>query len=131
MPSGVGHYSGLWTPNGAATGWQCNDGTPPSLTKYVADNNPGDSDSYTVPVVGLSVAPLSVVVRQSIYKDDSSTHTASALLRSAGVDGVGAAFSVNSSPTFVDTPYPSDPSTGQPFTAGAADSCEIGVVEVS
>ena len=131
MPSGVGHYTGLWTPNGAATGWQCNDSTPPSLTKYVSDNNPGDSDSYLSPVVGLSVAPISVTVRQSVTKDDSNVHTASALVRSAGVDGVGTAFSVNSSYTFVDTPFPLDPSTGSPWTAGSADLAEIGIIEVS
>lgn len=128
VPSAAGNYTN-WTANGLASNWQNVSQMPPNSSDYNADNTPGTKDSYHVPSAGLTVAPLSVTVRASLWRDDAGPHTPSLMVRSGSTDGVGAALpAIGSSPAYFDTQF-NDPATSSPFTAAGADAIEIGVVE--
>lgn len=131
--SKVGNSAGFytnWTPNGLGSNWQNVSNMPPIVGDYNANNVGGTKDSYTLPSAGLTVAPLSVVVRASLWKDDGATHTPSLMVRSGSTDGVGAALpAIPASPAFNDTLFPTDPATTVAWTAAGADAAQIGIVE--
>ncbi len=124
MPSGPGDLT-HWTPNGAAANWQCENSIPPNDSKYTSDSTVGDIDTYAMQSAGLTTAPLLVMQRNRWWKDDAAAHSMQSLIRLAGTNANGATQVLGSSPTFFDTPFPTDPS-GNPWTAGNADSVQGG-----
>jgi hypothetical protein len=126
MPNGAGGLT-QWTPNGAASNYLCVNEIPPDDdTTYVSDNTAGHQDAYAMQSAGITATPNFVVVRNRIRKDDAAAHTAAGLVRSAGVVGVGTAFTVPSSYQFFDTLFINDPNTSAPWTASAADATQVG-----
>lgn len=129
MPSGAGTYTN-WTPNGLGSNFQNAAVQPPSTSDYNANNVGGTKDSYTTQVAGLQLAPLCMVLRASLERDDAGTHTPSLFVRSAGVDGAGTVTpALTSSYIFYDSVLINDPATGVPFLGPAADAVQIGVIE--
>lgn len=129
VPNGAGFYTN-WTPNGLGSNYQNVAVMPPSAADYNANNVGGTKDSYALPSAGILFNPLMVLARASLEKDDGNTHTPSLMVRSSSTDGVGSALnSLGSSYLFYDTVFPTDPNSGTAWTAAAADSAQVGVVE--
>ena len=126
VPSGAGGLT-AWTPNGAASNWQCVKDIPPDDdTTYVSDSNPGDRDSYAMQSAGITATPKLVVTRHRARKDDAGVRVMKPLVRSGGVVGLGSAITLPSTYQFFDQLFVNDPNTGSPWTGAAADATEVG-----
>jgi hypothetical protein len=129
MPSGAG-IDTEWTPNGAAANWQCVDDNPPDGdTTYVSaaysGSGPDPIDAYTMPSAGFTAAPLMVVSRSYVRKDDGATRTIEiGVAQSGGSAGVAGSFTVGSTYAFITACIPEDPATTAPWTAAGADSAQ-------
>lgn len=111
-----------WTPNGAASNWQCvNENPPDGDTTYVSSSSL-ILDSYGVGVANFVTAPTMVVSRALVRKDDGATRAIEVGVRSAGSNGFGSPVTVGSGYTFVDSCISVDPHTLTKVTAAAADA---------
>lgn len=129
MPASAGFYTN-WTPTGLASNWQNAAVMPPSISDYNSNNTPNTKDSYTMQTTGLTIAPLFVVARASLTRDDANTHNPIVFVRSGSVDATGTTTpALTSSYAFYDNPQYTDPNTGIAWTALAADTAQVGVTE--
>lgn len=110
-----------WTPNGAPTNWQASKQNPPNSGIYNSSNG-NLYDSYNMGSAGLLVAPTMVVATSYCEKDDGATRALEIGVRSAGVNGLSAPFTMASSYGFVDYCVSVDPATGSPPSSAAADA---------
>jgi hypothetical protein len=121
LPASAGDLT-QWTPNGAASNWQCcDDASPDADTTYVSSNG-NNYDSYGMGTSGLGLAPSMVVAKSCVRKDDANSRSIQIGVRSSGTNGLGAAFSVGTSYAITDACISVDPATGVPPTAAAADA---------
>lgn len=131
MPSGAGAQTN-WTPNGASANWQCVDEVPPDDdTSYVSSNTAGAIDSYSVALAGLTLTPNAVVTRMRVRRDDAGPHTAQVGVRSSTTNAFGTAASINSSYSWVDAFFGTDPNTSSAWSAAAADAAQVAIDETS
>jgi hypothetical protein len=131
VPSASG-ASTQWTPNGAATNWQCVDEIPPDDdTTYVSSNTPGQTDYYVMQNGSLSGTPNFVVTRRRHRKDDANAHTDQSTLRNSVPNTESStAVTVPSTYVFQDDFFATDPSSAA-WTAANADAVQVGVIETS
>jgi len=121
LPQGAGGLT-QWTANGAASNWQCvNDNPPDGDTTYVSSAG-NLYDSYAMGSAGFTNAPTMTVAKSYARKDDGATRVLEIGARSSGVNGLGAPAVMGSSYAFYDSCISTDPSTGNPPTAAAADA---------
>src|SRR5882724_159531 len=86
MPAALGDFA-QFTPNGAATNWQCVNEIPPDdNTTFVADSTLGDRDSYVYDTPTYNGSANFVVPWGRVTKDDAGSHTVQLTVRSGGVD---------------------------------------------
>lgn len=129
LPSGAG-FATNWTPNGLASNWQNAAVIPPNTTDYNANNVVGTKDYYAMTTAGLSIAPLFVLGRASLTRDDANTHTPSIFIRSNGSDSSGTATpALTSTYQYYDAIYPVNPITTIAWTATDADNAQMGIIE--
>lgn len=129
LPSGAGGSTN-WTPNGAAANWQCVDDNPPDGdTTYVSNSATGASswETYAMPSAGFTAAPLMVVARSCVRKDDSATRTMTVgvwrgIGGQTGYQQGGPAYTLTSSYAFTDACIVADPNAGLAWTAATADA---------
>jgi hypothetical protein len=120
LPQGVGDLT-QWTPNGAASNWQCvNENPPDGDTSYVSSAG-NLYDSYGMGSAGLVANPTMVVAKSYARKDDGATRDLELGVRSVGVNGLGSPAVMSSSYAFYDSCISTDPATGTPPLAAAAD----------
>jgi hypothetical protein len=130
IPSGVGNKS-QWTPNGAATGWQCLENVPPDSTEYINDNTVGHEEAValTGPADITAVYGVSVIATQR--QDTGGGGRVNAL-------GVGNGSSQNYSSAFAlwalgttyktnTAPYGFNPITGVAWTLGDLTTVQAAV----
>jgi hypothetical protein len=121
LPTGAGALT-QWTPNGAAANWQCvDDVSPDGDTTYVSSASAGNFDSYAMPSSGLAGVPSMVVVKSYVRKD-AGTPTLQIGVRSGSSNGLAAAVATATTYGFLDACISTDPATGSPPTASAADA---------
>jgi len=132
LPSGVGTNTN-WTPNGAAANWQCVDDNPPDDdTSYVSAAGSSIVDDYAMPSAGLTAAPVTVVARSRVRKDDGATRTMQIGVLSSGSAEAGSTYTLSSTYAFIDGDCsPEDPHTSAPWTAAAADAAHHWKQEVT
>ena len=131
LPSGAGSVT-AWTPNGASQNWQCVDENPPDGdTTYVSASTAGNQDSYAMPVASFTIAPVMVLARALMRKDDSATRTAGVGVVRGFSGATGITATIGSSYAFVDGCISIDPSTGLVWTASGADAALHLKTEVS
>jgi hypothetical protein len=121
LSAGVGDLT-QWSANGASANWQCVDDNPPDGDATYVSSNGNNYDSYAMGTAGLLSAPTMVVPKSYVRKDDSATRAIEVGVRSSGVNGLGPAVTLGSSYVFVDSCISTDPNTGYPPTAAAADA---------
>ena len=131
LPSGAGSVT-AWTPNGASQNWQCVDENPPDGgTTYVSASTAGNQDSYAMPVASFTIAPVMVLARALMRKDDRATRTAGVGVVSGFSGATEITATIGSSYGFVDGCISIDPSTGLVWTASGADAALHLKTEVS
>jgi hypothetical protein len=124
LPDGAGAFS-QFTPNGAAANWQCVDDNPPDGdTTYVSGSSSGLQDAYDMPSPGMTVAPVMVVARSYVRKDDSATRSLEIGVYSGGTAGTGGSVVVGSSYQFIDACIPLNPDGNVAWTAAAANAAQ-------
>lgn len=103
LPSAAGAFA-QFSPNGAATNWQCvSDNPPDGDTTYVSGSSAGLTDAYTMPAAGFSAVPAMTVARSYVRKDDGATRSLDIGVLNAGTPVVGSNIVVGSSYAFVDS----------------------------
>ncbi len=129
LPSAAG-FATNWTPEGNASNYQNVNPQPPNTTDYNLNNTSGTKDYYALPSIGLNVTPALVIVRASLERDDSNTHTPSIFVRSGSTDGSGTVTpALTSSYLFYDAIQLTDPATGLAWSASGVDAAQIGIIE--
>lgn len=124
LADGAGAYA-QFTPNGASANWQCEDDNPPDGdTTYVSGATSGLRDAYTMANPGLTEAPVMVVARSYVRKDDGATRSLEIGVDSSGTVGVGSSFVLSSSYAFIDSCIALDPHTSAAWTAAAANAAQ-------
>jgi|HubBroStandDraft_6_1064221.scaffolds.fasta_scaffold00599_15 hypothetical protein len=124
LPSGAGAATNF-TPNGAAANWQCVDDNPPDGdTTYVSGATVGLTDAYAMPSAGLTAAPLMVVARSYVRRDDAGPRQLAVGVSSSGFTGLGSAINLGSSYAFIDGCIALDPDTSSAWTAAGADAAQ-------
>lgn len=122
MPSGAG-YATTWTPNGAAANWQCVDEVPPDGdTTYVSAASFPLTEGYAIGAAGFTGTVNGVVRLSYIRKDDAGAHTFSNGVRSSTTNGLSTAVAVNSTYSWVQSFFATDPATSSAWTATGADA---------
>jgi hypothetical protein len=131
LPSGAGANTNF-TPNGAAANWQCTDDNPPDGdTTYVSGAASGLIDSYALPAIGMTAAPVMVVARSYARKDDGATRSLEVGVSSSGTDGYGSSVAVGSTYAFIDGCIALDPHTTAAWTAAGADAAQVSKQETA
>jgi hypothetical protein len=126
LPSGAVTTS--WTPNGSAANWQCEDDSPPDGdTTYTSNASTPSYETYSMISAGFTAAPVMVVARSMVRKDDGATRTMQngAWRGSGGYSGYGSgtgSFTVGSTYQFFDCAVALDPGSGSAWTAATADA---------
>ncbi len=93
LPSGAGALT-QWTPNGAASNFQCvDDNSPDGDTTYVSSSGT-NYDAYAMGTSGLSGVPSQVVAKSYVRKDDANTRTLQIGVRSGSSNGLGSAYTM-------------------------------------
>jgi hypothetical protein len=129
MPSGAGNYTN-WTPTGLGSNFQNAAVQPPSTADYNANNVATTKDSYAMQSASLAVAPVFVMARASLERDDAGTHNPSLFVRSSATDSAGVATpTLTSSYLFYDAVFQNDPATSVAWTAAGADAAQVGIIE--
>jgi len=124
LASGPGAFAQM-TPNGAAANWQCTDENPPNAgTTYVSGATSGLVDSYAMPAAAFSAAPVMVVARSYVSKNDGGARSIEIGVDSAGTQGYGSTFVVGSSYAYIESCIALDPHTGAAWTAAGADAAQ-------
>lgn len=122
MPNGAG-YATTFTPNGASANWQCVDDVPPDGdTTYVATSSIPSTEGYAVGAAGFTGTVNGVVRLSYLRKDDAGSHTFENGVRSSTTNGLSAAIAVNSTYTWWQSFFGTDPNTSAAWTATGADA---------
>lgn len=125
-PNGAGAHT-AWTPNGAASNYQCVDeATPDGDTSYVSDATVGDIDTYTFSDIDAGATVFAVQRNVYMRKDDANVRQVAMVERQAGTDHVGATQTQGSSYAVASEIENADP-TGAPWTAATINGNEWGV----
>lgn len=131
MPNGAG-YATTFTPNGASANWQCVDDVPPDGdTTYVSTASFPSTEGYAVGAAGFTGTVNGVVRASYVRKDDAGAHTFENGVRSSSTNGLSAAVAVNSSYTWQQAFFGTDPNTSSAWTASAADAASPVISAVS
>ena len=132
IAAGVGQYS-AYTPNGAATLWQCMDSTPaPGDTTYGSDATAGDQTAVTLGTIS-SLGSVNFVYVQASARQEVS---AGGRTLAVGV-GNGTATSYGSTQSLTTTygvkgqVFDQNPVTGSPWTVGNLGTLQAAVMTVS
>ena len=124
LPNGAGYATTL-TPNGAASNWQCVDDVPPDDdTTYVSAASFPLTEGYAVGAAGFTGTVNSVTRKSRIRKDDAGAHTFQNGVRSSSTNALSSAVSVQSSYTWLDAYFATDPNTSAAWTASGADAAQ-------
>ncbi len=129
-PTGAGN-STQWTPNGAASNWDCVDEVPPdSDTTYVSDSTPGHIDSYACSDIDGGATVYGVQTNLFARKDDAGTRQVAPLIRQSGTDYAGTTVTLASTYAFFSQLYNQDP-TAADWTPTTVNGDEFGVKEIA
>lgn len=125
-PTGAGATT-AWTPSAGAN-WECvDDAAPDDDATYTESVTPGQVDTFAVPALAATpVAIHGVQVSFNARKTDAGPASVAAVLRSGGVDYVGATVPLSTTYTYVSHIWESDPATGLPWTKAGVDACQVG-----
>lgn len=126
-PTAEGNYS-AWTPSTGSDNSALVDETPPNDdTDYVMSNNVGDKDTYVLQDLPSGVTGISaVVVNIRARKDDASTRTLKAKVRSNSVDAAGSNFNLGSSYANFSSPFYLNPDGSVAWTSTTVNALEAG-----
>ena len=134
LPTGAGNYTQWDGLTGAATHWQAQSQNPPDDdTSYVSDTlgTPGHIDSYAMAdLIPTSGTVPAVQVSAWARKDDGGGRTLSPMVRSAAVDGLGAAQSLVTTYGYITSVFEQNPSAGA-WTIALVNAAEAGVKAVA
>lgn len=136
-PNGAGVNSS-WTPNGAASGWQCvDDGTshsgtwPDGDTTYISSATAGQISDFSKPALSLTGSILAVIVASYMRKDDAGSRSAANTLLSGGTESDGATQSLGNTYSYYFDVYEKDPHTSAAWSLTGFNSMTFGVKEIS
>lgn len=127
LPDGAGNYT-QWTPNGAASNFQCVDEVPPNDdTDYVSSATAAQKDTYTMQATIGAPASIPLVVERTLArKTTAGVETYRNLIRSGGTDSPGSTVALSTSYAYYGTPFPLDPNGSVAWTQAAVDALEAG-----
>lgn len=129
-PTGAGSHT-AWTPNGAASNWDCVDEhTPDDDTTYNSDATPNDIDTYAFGDIDAGATVYGVQVSLYARKDDANTRQIAPVIRQSSTDYVGTTVTMGATYTFYSQLYDQDP-TPAAWTASNVNSDEFGVKEIA
>lgn len=130
MPDGAGTHT-AWTPNGAASNYQCTDEIPAnSDTDYVSDATPGDIDTYSFADIDGGATVYGVQANLFARKDDANLRQIAPVIRQGGTDYVGSTVTLSSSYLYYSELYDKDPASAA-WTAANVNNDEFGVKEIA
>lgn len=126
-PTGAGTTT-QFTPNGAGTNYGCvNEGAWDDDTTYVSDATPGDIDTYAtsdLSSAGLTIYGVQIAHRSR--KDDVTTRSIAACIRSGGTNYFGTTIPLTQTWTPYFEIHENDPHTSSPWTGTNVNAMEIG-----
>jgi hypothetical protein len=130
FPTGAGNHT-QWTPNGAASNWDCVDENPPDGdTSYVSDATVGHLDSYVFGDIDAGATVYGVQVNLYSRKDDAATRQIANLIRQASTDYAGSTVTLSSTYAFYSQIFNQDP-TPADWTAANVNADEFGIKEIA
>lgn len=130
LPAGAGS-STQWTPNGAASNYECMNQVPPNASDYVSSSTPGQVDLYTMQTVPAAAQIIGVQVSYYAQKTDSGTRTLQSVVKSGSVQAEGAENNLGTSPQYFQDVFYNDPNTGAAWTLAAVNAMQVGINEVA
>lgn len=135
LPSAPGPVT-QFTPNGAATNWECVDENPPDdNTTYVSAAAAGLTDVYDIPANAIPAGAdvYGVMARALARKDDAGANELDVLLRSGGTNyPSGSPVALSSSFVYQWQTWTENPATpGTPWTPGGANAALPGVTRTT
>lgn len=121
-----------FTPSTGVDNYACVDELPPNMSDYVTSDSPGDKDRYTVSDLSFApVAILGVKVTALASKDDITTRTMRANLKSGSTTANGTTKALSSSYKFLEDIFPTDPDTSAAWIKSGVDAIEVGIEVVA
>lgn len=127
VPSGPGHLS-AWTPNGAATIWQCINQIPQDGdTTYASDATPGDA--YMVTFGALPAMQTLLAVQLSVYarEDDAGPRSYQSGFSNGTTDGYsGVDKYLGGTYNYIQDEFPLNPVTGLAWSPGDLATLQFG-----
>jgi hypothetical protein len=130
FPTGAGSHT-AWTPNGAASNWQCVDETTPDGdSTYVSDSTPGDLDTYATGNIDGGATVYGVQTNLYARKDDAAIRQIAPVIRQGVTDYVGNTVTLSSSYAFFSQLYNQDPTPAN-WTAINVNADEFGIKEIA
>lgn len=126
-PTSNGTYTD-YTPNGAASLYQCvNATTPTDSTVFASDSNPGDKMSVNLAPSSVAGTIAAVVNIGRMKKTDSGTRTANLFALNGGTEVDGSSIALGTSYAYYQQVLEVDPNTGVPFTNLGFTTLQLGV----
>ncbi len=128
FPNGAG-ASTQFTPNGAATNWQCvNEVSEDAGTTFVSDSNVGDEDAYTKQSIPVNTGQIFGIQLCSVAQKDSASGRSLANLTISGAATTpGATHALSQSYAWYLDIQEQDPNASSPWTFTTFQAAQIGV----
>lgn len=131
-PTANGTYV-AWTPNGAASLYQCvSDATPDDDTTYASDATAGDEFSVAYSGGTISGPIVAVIDISRLRKDDAgTTRQIQQLVRSSTTDSLGPTQTLGTSYLYYSQIFATDPATGVAWTNAGVNAIQTGLKTIS